>query len=349
MNRQFYLDLAAQGLRMPIGTHLILHTKPDHHAILLDGARLGDVAVEAAHEFHTPLAVPLMDLAIEKAMLLGLLNVPEAEVETFHFSTRPESGLAQRVARFDTLLNVRANVTCAAIQRVARSTDLTPLGMSIGPFSLMTKLVSDAISPVYMAGTGLTAADDPEVAVVEDLIEAGTEVILRYHAAQAAAGAKAIIVCEPAANTSFFSPHQLEQNIEVFDRYVMEPNRRLKQQLEKLGVDLIFHDCGELTNDLVRRFATLDPAMLSLGSSRTLWDDAALLPKDIVLYGNLPSKKFYSDDVITRQQVADLAGELLRRMRVVRHPFILGSECDVLCVPGCEDGIRGKVDAFMRA
>jgi hypothetical protein len=30
------------------------------------------------------------------------------------------------------------------------------------------------------------------------------------------------------------------------------------------------------------------------------------------------------------------------------HPFILGSECDVLNVPGSTAVIRGKVDAFVR-
>jgi hypothetical protein len=40
--------------------------------------------------------------------------------------------------------------------------------------------------------------------------------------------------------------------------------------------------------------------------------------------------------------------DLLRKMRETGHPFILGSECDVLSVPGAEAVIRGKVDAFVR-
>ncbi len=66
MEREFYLDLAASGLRMPIGTHLVLHEQAHPEEILLDGPRLGEVLIETAHRYTTPLAVPLMDLTLEK-------------------------------------------------------------------------------------------------------------------------------------------------------------------------------------------------------------------------------------------------------------------------------------------
>ncbi|MFO1491786.1 MAG: hypothetical protein U1F87_12950 [Kiritimatiellia bacterium] len=47
--------------------------------------------------------------------------------------------------------------------------------------------------------------------------------------------------------------------------------------------------------------------------------------------------------------VRALAGEILERMRATGHPFILGSECDVLNVPGSEQRIRDKVKAFLEA
>jgi len=87
--------------------------------------------------------------------------------------------------------------------------------------------------------------------------------------------------------------------------------------------------------------------ILSLGSSRRLWEDAALVPKTTVLYGNLPTKRFYSDALIDLDQVRRLTVELLHRMRAADHPFILGSECDVLSVPGHEQTIIGKVQEFL--
>ena len=339
MKRSSYLDLAAGGHRAPIGTHLVLHTKEGSESIVLDGKMLGEVVVETAERFRTPLAIPLMDLTLEKAAYLGALGIAATEVDSFHFEEPPAGPVTLK-------MTPRMLATCDAISHVASSPSLVPIGMGIGPFSFMTKLVKDPITPVFLASSGMTGEDEPEVAIVERCLEAGTELILSYLAAQADAGAKAIIVCEPAANQVYFSPNQLAESFEIFDRYVMEPMKRIKALLDEKGVDLIFHDCGELTNEMVSRFATLEPAMMSLGCSRNLWEDAALVQKSTVLYGNLPTKKFYSPQ-LTVAEVERLSIELLEKMRATGHPFILGSECDVLSVPGSEQEILAKVDAFM--
>ena len=340
MERKFYLDLAAAGLRMPIGTHLVLHQHANPEAILHDGRQLGDVIIETAKRFQTPLAVPLMDLTLEKEALLLACGVPTEQVEQFHFS-------GEAITSGNIGLTPRIIASCEAIAHVARNSDLVPMGMGIGPFSLMTKLVADPITPVFMAGTGATATEEPDIAIVEAAMAAGEKVIHRYLEAQIAAGAKAMIICEPAANLVYFSPKQLDEDYTVFDRYVMEPMRRIVQLLERHGVDLIFHDCGELTEGMVKRFATLGAVMLSFGSSRKLWEDAALIPKDTVLYGNLPTKRFYATQFGV-EEVERMSTELLSKMQEAKHPFILGSECDVLSVPGSELEIVGKVDAFMR-
>jgi len=131
------------------------------------------------------------------------------------------------------------------------------------------------------------------------------------------------------------------------ERFVLAPHRRIKARLAQAGCDLVFHCCGELTADFVRTFVQLDPVMLSLGSSRVLWEDAALVPKNIVLYGNLPTRSFYSDEACPLAAVEAQAVRLLREMSAIGHPFILGSECDVLSVPGAHETIARKVDAFM--
>jgi uroporphyrinogen-III decarboxylase len=340
MDRNYYLGLAEAGLRMPIGTHLVLHEDPDHAAIELDGERLGAVVAKAAARFNTPLAVPLMDLKLEKEALLAARGIPRAEIDSYHFSELPAG-----TPEFAPTPRMRA--TCDAIRTVAKQPGLVPLGMGIGPFSLMTKLISDPITPVFLAGTGLTAAEDPEVALVERALELGTELILQYFSAQIDAGAKGIIVCEPAANLVYFSPNQLANSYEVFDRYVTEPMRRIRALFQERDVDLVFHDCGELTTGMVERFATLDAAMISFGCSRVLWEDAALIPKTTVLFGNLPTKSFPAAQ-LTVAEVERLARELLEKMRATGHPFILGSECDVLSVPGSEQAIMAKVEAFMK-
>jgi uroporphyrinogen-III decarboxylase len=342
MNRQYYLDLAASGLKMPIGTHLVLHEHADHEGIVNDGRALGSVVEEAARRFRCPLGMPLMDLKLEKEALLLARGIAAAETDAYHFDTPPDDD-------WDIPLTRRMEAACGAIQYIASETDLLPVGMGIGPFSLMTKLVSDPITPVFLAGDGSTADDEEEVALVERMLQLATKTIGIYIDAQIQAGAKAFILCEPAANKVYFSPNQLEESYHIFDRYVMDLNLAIRDKLRAAGVDLIFHDCGELTDGMVSRFAQLDPAMISLGCSRLLWEDARLLPKTTVLYGNLPTKQFYSDELVPLHKVRELSAELLQRMRGTGHPFILGSECDVLSVPGYEQTIKAKVEEFLRA
>ena len=129
----------------------------------------------------------------------------------------------------------------------------------------------------------------------------------------------------------------------------MRFNLALREQLRSRGVDLIFHDCGELLDGMVQKFATLDPAIISLGSSQLLWEDAALLPKSTVIYGNLPTRQFYSDALVSVEKVRQLSSDLTLRMRAIGHPFILGSECDILSVPGSEQTIKAKVEAFLQS
>ena len=73
-----------------------------------------------------------------------------------------------------------------------------------------------------------------------------------------------------------------------------------------------------------------------------------LVPDSVVLYGNLPSKSFYSDADMPVEEVRRRSVELVRAMRDRGHPHILGTECDVLHVPGASEAIWRKVEAMTR-
>lgn len=332
---------------MPIGTDLVLREHEDAESIIVDGARLGAVVIEAARRYQTPLAIPLMDLTVEKSQLLAALDVPEAARDTYHFDralTIEELDTIERAVTSDPTPRLRANIE--AVRFVAQHSDLVPCAMAIGPFSLMTKLLADPIMPVYMAGLGMTGEEDEDVRRLETTLQAATRVILQSLAAQIDAGARLAVIAEPAANLVYLSPKQLAQGSDIFERLVVSYNGRIAQFLESRGVDLFFHCCGELTDDMVKSFASLNPVILSLGSSRKLWEDASLVPKTTVLYGNLPTKRFFSDE-ISEEDVAALSREIVSNMRRVGHPHILGSECDVLCVCGREAVIASKVRTFL--
>ena len=349
MERQYYLDLAAQGLSMPIGADLVLHQYPDPEAIALDGKRLGEVVVETARRFATPLAFAHMDLELEKRTLLEMLGVAPDAIAKFHFDEVPGTQAQERVETcLRNPLNPAMEAQIAAIQYVSRHSDLVPIGMSIGPFSLMTKLIADPIYPVCMAGAGVTGDDDEAVRQLDAVMDLGMRLILHAIRRQLAAGAKAVFIAEPAANKVYISPSQIETGSDVFERYVTKYSSAIRTLLADHGADLVFHCCGELTDYMVRQFASLDPAILSLGSSRSLWEDASLVPKSTVLYGNLPSKRFYSDELVSLVDVERQGQELKRKMAGVGHPFILGSECDVLSVPGRHESLMKKAEAIAR-
>ncbi len=349
MDRQFYLNLAGSGLRMPIGTDLVLHEEAEPEAVRNHGRALGQVIERAARWWQSPLAIPLMDLRLEKMDLLALAGIAEEQAEAFQFRAPLSRG---DVAR---LCDAAAGPLCAgstarneALAYISSATDLLPVGMTIGPFSLATRLMADPITAVAMAGSGVDEGESEEVGLLWQALKISEAAVLRSVRGQIASGARAMMVCEPAACTAFLSPRQLRAGSSVFERLVMEPNLRVAAALRAAGCDLIFHDCGELIDLMVESFAKrLHPVILSLGSSRRLWEDARLVPPDVVLFGNLPSKSFYSDGAMPLEEVIRRSEELAERMADCGHPHILGSECDVLYVNEAKKTIWSKVAAML--
>jgi uroporphyrinogen-III decarboxylase len=349
MEREYYHGLAARRLAMPIGADLVLSEKENPELIRVDGKRLGEVLVEAARRYHTPLAFPLMDLQIEKEDLLTMLGVAGEKINATHLDEDflEDTDLDNLFGKMESEPPTQKMLAALeAIQRVAQEPDLIPMGMSIGPFSLLTKLIEDPITMIYQAS--IEDEDEEEAQFVHGVLEVATRIIGRWLRLQAMAGAKAICLCEPAANTVYLSPRQLESDPGIFDRLVIEYNKRLADQLAEAGVDLVFHDCGELIPMMIEKFQQLDPAILSLGSPVPLWEAVPYTSPRTVLFGNLPSKKFYSDREYPESRLEADAKEIRERMDATGHPYILGSECDVLSVSGCECAIHRKTELLLR-
>ena len=334
---------------MPIGADLVLHQEPDPGEARNDGARLGRVIEKTARRWNTPLAIPLMDLRLEKADLVACAGVAPNDAETFHFAAPlSEPTLAHLCAGQSAPRCPGSIARDQALGYIASLPDLLPIGIAIGPFSLVARLMSDPITAVALLGRGIPAEDSDDVRLLLQCLQLAKATVQRSLRSQIAHGARAIMICEPAACTAFLSPRQLKAGSNAFERLVMEPNLRLKAILDAAGCDLIFHDCGELIPLMVEAFANrLYPVILSLGGSRKLWEDARLVPNDVVLYGNLPTKSFYSDGAMPLDEVVRRTTELLANMKACGHPHILGSECDVLFVPEASEAILTKVDAMM--
>ncbi|MGA3132476.1 MAG: uroporphyrinogen decarboxylase family protein [Terracidiphilus sp.] len=334
---------------MPIGADLVLHEESDPDTVRNQGDALGRVIEKTATRWKTPLAIPLMDLRLEKIDLVARVGVSQKEAEAFHFTAPLDDETVVTLCGRDAGLFCPGSVARdQALAYIASIPGLLPIGMTIGPFSLVTRLMADPIAAAAMSGSGISPEDSGEVHLLMQCLQIAEATVERSIRSQVAHGARAIMICEPAANTAFLSPRQLRAGSSVFERLVMQPNLRLNSVLEELGCDLIFHNCGELIDAMVEAFAQrFHPVVLSLGSSRKLWEDARLVPADVVLYGNLPTKSFYSDGAMPVAEVIRRAEALVAKMKACGHPHILGSECDVLFVPEACDAILKKVDAMM--
>jgi uroporphyrinogen-III decarboxylase len=347
MDKNYYIDLAREGRRMPIATHLVLHEKADAEAILLDGERMAAVMLETAERFNNPLALPVMDLTLEKDILLRTMGVPAEQTEAFHFTEAPDSESCAKVRTdVDVLALPRIKANCEALSILRAGGKVIPVGMSIGPFSLLTKLVKDPITAIYMAGSGVEPEDDEEVEMIHTLLKLAETIIHATCAAQIKAGARAIFLCEPAANLVFFSPNQIREGSTVYDDFVTQPNLRLKALFDETGTDLLFHDCGELIPEMITSFGKLNPKVISFGSPVKLWEIEQYVAKDVVMFGNLPTKKFYSDEEVPLDGIEGRVNEIEEKLRATGHPFIISSECDVLSMPGYEKTIMAKVNAM---
>lgn len=350
MTRGELLKWASDGLAMPIGTDLLLHECTDPEAVRRDGRGLGGVVVASALRWQTPLAIPLMDLRTEKSDLLAYFGVHGDQSERFHFTEPPEQ---QAVEALSDAAKRPFPIECAAqheaLRVVCEEKNLVAVGMAIGPLSLATKLMADPIPGIAFAARDLEE-EEPLALTFRRCLEMAELTVKRAIVAQLCAGAKAILICEPSAGIAYLSPRQMRGERHCFHRFVLEPHLRLRQIVRDAGAEYFFHDCGELTDEMVRLIGwELHPAMLSLGSSRSLWEDAQRVPGDVVLFGNLPTRQFYSDAAMPAERVMALTMELRGRMTATKHPFILGSECDVLHVPDAAGIVREKVDVMLRA
>ena len=151
-----YLDLARSGRCLPDGDGPGLEREtPDPEAARRDGLGWARSWNETPGAGARPLALPLMDLRLDKADLLARLGIGEEEADRFHFAAPFDQETSETLRRGDTPRTVPA--ARHATERCDTSpaaTDLLPVGMTIGPFSLATKLMADPITAVALLGSG---------------------------------------------------------------------------------------------------------------------------------------------------------------------------------------------------
>jgi len=99
-----------------------------------------------------------MDLRLEKIDLLARIGVSARDAETFHFTAPLDDAALAMLCGSETELPCPGSMARdKALRHVASIPDLLPIGMAIGPFSLVTRLMADPIAAVALAGRGISA------------------------------------------------------------------------------------------------------------------------------------------------------------------------------------------------
>ena len=104
MDRDYYLQMAKAGTGMVLATDLVLKEKANHEELLNDGDELGKIILESANRYDLALALPFMDLSLEKQWLLTLMGIENSKIEKFHFDENLNEAIIESVKeKIDTI------------------------------------------------------------------------------------------------------------------------------------------------------------------------------------------------------------------------------------------------------
>ena len=249
MTRSYFLDLARSGRACPMATDLVLNEEPDPEAARRDGDAAGPgrgtaraalgLAAWPCRSWTCGSRRPTCWPAWESAR----------KRRTGSTSPRPlDHGDAGGAAGGEAPAVPEARHATGPCGTSRDRPTSCPIGMTIGPFSLATKLMADPITAAALLGSGVTPEDDPQVKLLCDCLEAAEATVLESVRRQLEQGARAVLVCEPAASIglSLASPDQGR----LADLRAAGARAQRAARVRSSGTprrDLIFHDCGELT------------------------------------------------------------------------------------------------------
>jgi uroporphyrinogen decarboxylase len=259
-------------------------------------------------KFGTPFLLTAMDLSVEAEAFGARIFPTETEVPTV---TGRLVTTGEEIARLAVpgVGAGRTGVYLEVARRLAAAAggDQWPLGGIIGPFSLAGRLfgVSELL---------LETADHP--AVVHALLAKVTDFLAAYARAFKQAGARGLIVAEPAAG--LISPPAMR---EFSSTYV----RRIAGEVADDGFEIILHNCGARAGHLA---ATLEAgaAIIHFGRPMDLAVAFSRAPADVVVCGNLDPAVIFveaSAEVVRERTLA-----LLQTGRD-RRGFVISSGCDI--------------------
>lgn len=266
------------------------------------------VAVALQERYATPAALTAMDLSVEAEAFGCEILWSEGEVPTVTGAVVTDLAAA-RALRVPEPGEGRTGVYLEAARRLANRPGRPPvLAGCIGPFSLAARLagVSEAL---------MLTATEPEL--MHTLLEKSARFLANYLQAFRAAGARGVIMAEPAAG--LLSPAAMREFSSAYIRQIAETVGRNSE------FAFVLHNCAaRLVHLPAVRETGLD--LFHFGAPMDLVAALGQVPPGVVLCGNLdPAAVFVQS---TPEQVTAATEARLATTRPWRN-FIVSSGCDV--------------------
>lgn len=311
MSTQNFQELV---LNSPHRVALPIATYP---ALALTGAKVADLVTNADAQvtaqtalrarYASPFALSAMDLSAEAEAFGCTVALSDAEIPTV---TAPVlSSLEEAKALVVPVPgSKRTGVYLEAVRLLSRlEGEPFVFGGCIGPFSLAARLVG------VSQAMELTLAE-PEL--MHTLLEKSAGFLVNYIKAFRAAGARGVIMAEPAAG--LLSPRGMSK---FSSSYI----KQIAEALNDQSFTVLLHNCAA---KLLHLSAILETGLSTFhfGAPMDLVGALKQLPPDVILCGNLdPTAVFVQSNP---EEVLKRTGELLAQTAGYRN-FVISSGCDL--------------------
>ena len=261
-----------------------------------------------ASRWNTLASVSLMDLSVEAEAFGSPVRFFEDEVPatTDAIVTDMESLDKLKIPEVGAVRTGEYVKTISEAKKLI--TDRPVFAGAIGPFSLSGRLMD-------LTEIMVLCYEEPEL--VHGVLEKATQFLIAYNTALRNSGADGIVMAEPAAG--LLSPSLIS---EFSTPYV----KRIISAVETENCVFIYHNCGNNTIQLIDSILDTGARAFSFGNIIDLSEMLPLIPKDLIVMGNIdPAGQFRNG---TPESVREATLDLLNKC--AEYPnFILSSGCDI--------------------
>jgi len=268
-------------------------------------------------------AVSLMDLSVEAEAFGSTVLFSEDEVPTVTGSVVSNSNEIENLK----VPEIGAGRTGLYIEALEKSLELIEdrpvLAGVIGPYSLAGRLMD--ITEIMMC-----CYDEPET--VHTLMNKTTEFIISYCKAYKAIGANGVVMAEPL--TGMLSPAMAE---EFSAPYV----KKITEAVQDEDFIVIYHNCGNNTVHMVESIISSGAAGYHFGNAINMKDILPLMPKDVLIMGNVDPVSQIKDG--TESTIKECVFAIMKECTDYPN-FVISSGCDIPPMAKWEN-----IDAFFKA